>query len=293
MNQQMDLNQMNMENQLMYHNMNSESTEKDLNEMIIQKMINQMNHYMNQQLEFMPNIKDNDERKNKNFDGISVIFRVSGVINNSTPITIQCLGTEKVSDLIQKYRNKSGDSDCSKKFIFDAKQLNDSLTVDEAGIGDKSNIFVVPQKGIKGGGYPMMFSDVSKNKTKEIFLSKSAPSYRKAGKGINIFGICHCKKCKAYNKEVVIPIKKKKYNLIKEKENLFCPECDSLIIPKTVGFRLCKFSIYGKKIENNKIENFHNEDDVADNKNSLKYFDPDLNGEVMVIDLIFEVLEYL
>ena len=81
--------------------------------------------------------------------------------------------------------------------------------------------------------------------------------------------------------------------MIKEKENLFCPECDSLIIPKTVGFYLCKFLIYGKKIENNEIKNFQNEDDVANNKNSLKYFDPDLNGEVMLIELIFEVLEYL
>lgn len=81
--------------------------------------------------------------------------------------------------------------------------------------------------------------------------------------------------------------------MIKEKENLFCPECDSLIIPKTVGFYLCEFSIYGKKFENNKIENFQNENDVANNKKSLKYFDPDLNGEVMVIELIFEVLKYL
>ena len=275
------LMQMNMQNQLMYHNIFNISNHLNEMGMGMQPMINPMSS-MNQQMEFMygPNIKENDERKRNNSDEFNVIFR-----RGDHAIIVQCLKSEKVSDLIQKYRNESGDSDCSKKFIFNGKQLNGYLTVAEVGIVKDANIFVVPTKGIKGGGYPMMFSDVSKNKTKEIFFSKSAPSYRKAGKGINIFGICPRRKCKAFNKEVVIPIKKKIFDLIKEKENLFCPECDSLIIPKTVGFYLCKFRIYGKKIENDEIENFQNEDDVANNKKSLKYFDPDLNGEVMVIEL--------
>ena len=282
----MGFNQMNMQNQLMNQSF-------DFN--VIMQMI-QMGHSMNQKMEsiYGPNIKENDERKSNNSDGFIVKFKQLGEsISNNPQINIHCLKSDKVSDLIQRYRNISGDSDCSKKFIFNAKNLNEYLTVSETELSENAIIFVVPTNRIKGGGCPMMFSDVSKNKTKEIFFSKSAPSYRKAGKGINIFGICPRKKCKAFNKEVVIPIKKKIFDLIKEKENLFCPECDSLIIPKTVGFYLCKFRIYGKKIENDEIENFQNEDDMANNKNSLKYFDPDLNGEVMLIELIFEVLEYL
>lgn len=291
MDHQMGLNQMNMQNQLMYHNMDNISI--DLNEtgMGMQQMINPMSHSMNQQMEFIygPNIKENDERKSNNSDEIYVIFN-----ERCENIVIPCLNSEKFSDLIKKYRNALGDHR-SKKFYHNGKILNESLSrsVYEVGIKMGSVISVSDPYYLTGAGCPMMFSDVSKNKTKEIFISKSFPSYRKAGKGINIFGICHCKKCKAFNKEVVIPIKNKKFDLIKEKENLFCPECDSLIIPKTVGFYLCKFLIYGKKIENNEIEDFQNEDDVANNKNSLKYFDPDLNGEVMVIELIFEVLEYL
>ena len=38
---------------------------------------------------------------------------------------------------------------------------------------------------------------------------------------------------------------------------------------------------------------FENEPDEASNENSAKYFDPKLNGEIMVSELIFEVLEYL
>ena len=139
----------------------------------------------------------------------------------------------------------------------------------------------------------MLFTDVSKNKTKEIGFSKKAPSYRKVCKGINIFGICHCKKCIAYKKEVVVRITKKKFDLINEKDQLFCPECDSLIIPKTVGFYLCKFKIYGKKIVNDNIEHFKNDIDEANNKDSVKYFDPELNGKLVISELICEVIEYL
>ena len=138
-----------------------------------------------------------------------------------------------------------------------------------------------------------MFTDLSKNKTKEIGLSKKTPSYKKVTKGINIFGICNFKKCKAYKKVVVVKIKKKKLDLIKERDKLFCPECEATIIPKTVGFYLCKFRIYGKKLVNDQLERFENDDDEANKKDSLKYFDPELNGEVTVIELIFEVLEYL
>ena len=138
-----------------------------------------------------------------------------------------------------------------------------------------------------------MFTDLSKNKTKEIGLSKKTPSYKKVTKGINIFGICNFKKCKAYKKVVVVKIKKKKLDLIKERDKLFCPECEATIIPKTVGFYLCKFRIYGKKLVNDQLERFENEEDEANKKDSLKYFDPELNGEVTVFELIFEVLEYL
>ena len=134
--------------------------------------MNQMGLSMNPQMEsiYEPNIKENNERKSNDSDGFVVIFRKSGEGFSDEPIMIHCLKSEKVSDLIQKYRNKSGDSDCFKKFIFNGKQLNGYLTVSEAGLSENANIFVVNTKGIKGAGYPMMFSDVSKNKTKEIFF---------------------------------------------------------------------------------------------------------------------------
>lgn len=248
--------------------------------------------YKNQMISNCFYINDNCQINEKQ-KYIGAIFWASGEnSNNKRPKMIQCSGDELVSEIIKRYRILTGDIDESKKFVFNGKNLNPTLTVAEAGISDFGNIFVFQTKDIKGGGCPMLFSDVSKNKTKEIGFSKNAPSYRKACKGINIFGICHCKKCIAYKKEVVVKIKEKKFDLINEKDKLFCPECESLIIPKTVGFYLCKFRIYGKKIVGHNIERFDNDIDEASNKKSLKYFDPELNGEAMASELIFEVIEY-
>ena len=63
---------------------------------------------------------------------------------------VQCMPDDKVQSVIDKYRNKAGDHDPSKKFIFNAKNLSPSLTVAEAGIANNANIFVVTTKGVKG-----------------------------------------------------------------------------------------------------------------------------------------------
>ena len=139
----------------------------------------------------------------------------------------------------------------------------------------------------------MIFTGLSKNKTREIGFSNKAPSYRKERKGINIFGICNFKKYKTFKKEVIARIKKKKLDLIKERNELFCPEGEATIIPKTIGFYLCKFKIYGQKLVDNRVVLFDNNENEANNKDSFKYFNPELNGEVMVNELILEVLKYL
>jgi len=305
----MEMNQMDFLNQSQMMNQTKNNDEiQNMNPMMMNQM-NQMNNNNNQifqvammlnnienqmanmtnQMANMTNQMKNDELREQQSGRISLIFREG----HAGGTMIQCYTDEKVSDVIQRYRIKSNDRDPTKKFIFNARALNCDLTVAEVGMTHNCNIFVVATKGIKGMGFPLMFTDLSKNKTKEIGFSKNAPSYRKVTKGINIFGICNFKKCKAYKKEVVVRIKKKKLDLIKERDELFCPECEATIIPKTVGFYLCKFKIYGKKLEDDRIIPFENEKDEANKKDKLKYFDPELNGEIMVTELIFEVLGYL
>jgi hypothetical protein len=259
-----------------------------INQMSMMMMINHMQNNKT----FEEQLKKLDKNKGEDSDDqqISLTF-VKGPHNK---ITILCHLDEKVSDVIQRYRIKTGDQDIAKIiYYFNSRDLNPNITVAEAGLYNLATIYVHHTGGMYGGGYSMMFTDTSKNKTREIKFSKDAPSYRGITKGINIFGICNFKKCKAYKEEVVVNVKKKKLDLIKERDELFCPECEATIIPKTVGFYLCKFIIYGKKIESGKEESFRNKEDEANNKDSVKYFDPELNGEVTVTELIFEVLEYL
>ena len=282
MNSMMDQMDMNQKNTMMMMNQMCMNNQMDSMMMNYQMDINQLSPMGNMANMMNNQMRLEDEKINdKNNGGINILFRIEGHSSQGDIIPhllIQCLTDEKVSDVIQRYRVKSLDKEPTKKFIYNSKNLNPDLTVAEAGLTNHC---------------PMMFTDISKNKTKEIGFSKKAPSYRKVTKGINIFGICIFKKCKAYKKEVVVRIKKKKLDLIKERDELFCPECEAIIIPKTVGFYLCKFKIYGKKIEDDIIEPFKNDPDEANNKDSLKYFDPEFNGEVKVSELIFEVLEYL
>ena len=91
----------------------------------------------------------NSSNSGNNPGGISVFFRKSGTGQSDPPIMIQCTLNEKVSELIKRYRTKSNDHQ-PKRFIFNAKQLNETLSCAEAGLTNNSNIFVVTTEGVKG-----------------------------------------------------------------------------------------------------------------------------------------------
>ena len=226
-----------------------------------------------------------------NHQNISVRFHQNWKENRN--FIIQCNLEDTVSKIIQIYQKISGDFSLDRKFKFNGKSLNPSLSLVNGGIANNSEINVIMPGSVKGGGCAMMFTDVSKNKTTQVQCSPDAPNYRHIIKGINICGICNYIKCLAYEKEVIVNFHNKTFDLIKDKNKLFCPECRAPIEPKTVLFYLCRYQIYGKKIENDEIVPFRNQPVEARNENSATYFDPDLNGgEVEFAQLKFEVLEY-
>ena len=118
-----------------------------------QIMIQMMNNMMNQQQMMQANMNNNTQVSNQNMgnaDQLNVFFRQGGSnANNQAPIMIQCRPEDKVSEIIERYRNKANDRDLSKKFIFNAKALAHSLKLSEAGITNNANIFVVTTQGIK------------------------------------------------------------------------------------------------------------------------------------------------
>ena len=62
---------------------------------------------------------------------------------------MQCGSDDTVSDTINRYRGYSNDLETDKSFIFNEKPLKLSLTLSEAGISDKSIIYVIPYKKVK------------------------------------------------------------------------------------------------------------------------------------------------
>ena len=75
-------------------------------------------------------------------NNIRIFFR-NAIKKNK--IIIQCSLKEKVSKDIEKYRVESGDYE-SDKFIYNAKVLNPSFTLEEADVVDNANIFAVVKK---------------------------------------------------------------------------------------------------------------------------------------------------
>ena len=202
---------------------------------------------------------------------------------------VVCDKNESFSSIFEKIKNRIGMKDENLNFISDGKKLNSKMKLNKINF---NTIMVDETEVIQGGDYAMNFTDVSKQVHEEHYFSAKAPSYRIVTKGINIYGICKGKNCIAYKKEVVVRQRGiQKFDLIKEKDNLECPKCGGVIIPKTLGFHLCKYKVSGKKYSNNMIEPFEFEG-KAENQNSIQYFNPDKNGETMLVELIIEV-QYL
>ena len=57
---------------------------------------------------------------------------------------------EYMSSVINKYINKSGDSNMNNMYLFNGKKVVQSLTVAELGVMDGSEIYVVDSRTIKG-----------------------------------------------------------------------------------------------------------------------------------------------
>ena len=57
---------------------------------------------------------------------------------------------EPMSSVINKYMNKSNDIDLHNMYLFNGKNVVQSLTVSELGVMDGSEIYVVKTKGLRG-----------------------------------------------------------------------------------------------------------------------------------------------
>ena len=200
---------------------------------------------------------------------------------------------EPCFSLFQRYINETNKYNKQLNFIFNGKKLNPYINLGQNGLRNYDAISVLESGNITGGGgFSMNFTDISKKITAQRPLSSKGPDYRRVDKGINIHGQCKYEKCRAYNDEIIVPLRGIQiFDLVKERSNLKCPACRSLIEPKTVSFFLCEYKVKGKKYVDGGIGKFEFFG-KAENPTAIEFYDPIKNGETIVIELTFEVINY-
>ena len=94
------------------------------------------------------NFNPRQRQQNDNNDFVQIFFRNCG---NYEITTIFCSRTDKISTLIEKYRNKANDYG-DNIYLFNNKQLNNYLdsTLNDLGLGNHIKITVSPLKSCLG-----------------------------------------------------------------------------------------------------------------------------------------------
>ena len=135
-------------NNMMMNNLQSTAAQSMQNQFAMANQMNLFDTNMNNNQNFNNNTPNND---NNQTDFLSVFFRFSKDIKNpgsdsdGPTLTILCKNEDLVSTIIKKFRDKT-DFKENAQFIFNAKRLNETLTVAESGIKPNSYIFVISVK---------------------------------------------------------------------------------------------------------------------------------------------------
>ena len=159
-NQMINNNMQNFQNQMMMKNLQNQMM---MNNLQNQFMMNNMQLPLQQMANMLGNNNLNQLNQNPNpqpqaqSEFFTVKFRFAGIgetehnvqSDEGPSLVIQCKSEELVSSLIEKFRIKSGFKGPA-KFVFNAKNLNPSLTIAESGITNGSYIFVVATERVKG-----------------------------------------------------------------------------------------------------------------------------------------------
>ena len=116
---------------------------------LMMKINPEQNLMNNQQQYSMMNFMKVSENINDE-NNLLINFKIYTKEGEYHEFKVKCTKNEKVSDIIERYRNMTGDTDKEIRFIFNAKNLVLSKTVNESGITNNSTILVFPLNPLIG-----------------------------------------------------------------------------------------------------------------------------------------------
>ncbi|CAF1485375.1 unnamed protein product [Rotaria sordida] len=141
----------------------------------------------------------------------------------------------------------------------------------------------------------MNFVDVSKDDgLKRVTWAPTAPRWRQAQHGMCLEGKCRKSGCEAFDQKVIIPIGYRKFDLLRDTDTIsVCPLCKQYVDPITCSFNNCWWKYSGKKKERRADGKppVPCNSDWKQADDAYHYFDQIASGEVIWLDLVFEVVK--
>ena len=151
----MNMNPMNNQMQMMQQSLIQQQLLQQQilqNQILSQQIMSQAMNQMNQNNQQNSHIsQNNDFNQSQDPNNLDIFFKVRGYGSNSKLIKIKSRNDEMVYELIDKYRETTGDYETKNKFIYNAKELKPNLTCYEAGLTYGAIVQVINTRNVDGG----------------------------------------------------------------------------------------------------------------------------------------------
>ena len=151
----MNMNPMNNQMQMMQQSLIQQQLLQQQilqNQILSQQIMSQAMNQMNQNNQQNSHIsQNNDFNQSQDPNNLDIFFKVRGYGSNSKLIKIKSRNDEMVYELIDKYRETTGDYETKNKFIYNAKELKPNLTCYEAGLTYGAIVQVINTRHVDGG----------------------------------------------------------------------------------------------------------------------------------------------